>query len=312
MTRTGKIAKLPPLLQEELNHQLERGVPGRVLVAWLNDHPAVQAVLREFFEGAPVNEQNLSAWRCGGFADWQTRREFFDQVREVATDAGDFEKVAARMADHAAQLLSAQFAIALNRLPSPRAMAPDCQETSEPAPYDSLSRLKPLVAITRTVVALRRSDHEAARLQLEQAAFVVASDTRSAAESNSHPPAHPVAPASRIPYHAGPGHQGLSSQIKVPNFPATVPAGATSMECAADLHLSPASPIPDHADPEPKAKSSQIKVEKVEPHPASPRSTLHNSRFASPATPFPPRLKLTFPPLATHQFFCPTVNETVA
>src|SRR5436190_6506751 len=123
MSRTGKIAKLPPSLQEELNHELERGVPGRVLVDWLNSHPAVQAVLQEFFEDAPVNEQNLSAWRRGGFADWQTRRQFFDQVRGVATDAGDFEKAAASMAVHAARLLSAHYAIALSSLPSPRATA---------------------------------------------------------------------------------------------------------------------------------------------------------------------------------------------
>src|SRR4029079_11282114 len=112
MSRTGKIAKLPPALQEELNHQLERGVSGRILVEWLNAHPAVQAVLREFFEGAPVNEQNLCAWRRGGFTDWQTRREFYDQVREVAADSGDFEKVAADMAGHAARLLSTHYAIA--------------------------------------------------------------------------------------------------------------------------------------------------------------------------------------------------------
>jgi hypothetical protein len=46
MSRTGKIAKLPPELREELNRQLERGVPGRTLVVWLNAHPAVQEVLR--------------------------------------------------------------------------------------------------------------------------------------------------------------------------------------------------------------------------------------------------------------------------
>jgi hypothetical protein len=179
MSRTGKIAKLPHAIREELNHQLERGVPGRILVAWLNGHPAVQAALNEFFEGKPINEQNLSAWRCGGFADWQTRREFYDQVREVAADAREFEKVAANMAHHASRLLATHFAIGLSELGVPGASSGNTTADSEPCPYAALgARLKPLIAITRTVTALRRSEHESARLQMQKADFALTSESR--------------------------------------------------------------------------------------------------------------------------------------
>ena len=214
MSRTGKIAKLPPALQEELNHQLERGIPGRLLVAWINAHPAVQAVLREFFEGKPVNEQNLCAWRRGGFADWQTRRQFFDQVRDLAADAGDFEKVAANMAEHAARLLATHYAIALSSLPPPRASSGAADDFG-PNPYDSLSRLKPLAAITRHVVALRRSDHTAARMKVKELAFVFASGSQPDADPNIRFPAVSVSPASCIPDPADPEPQAKSSQIKV-------------------------------------------------------------------------------------------------
>src|SRR5262245_11881124 len=116
MAHPGKITRLPISLQEELNRRLERGVSGRLLVEWLNDQPAVQAVLAEHFKGAPVNEQNLSAWRRGGFAEWQARRAFFDEVRDVAEErAGDFTTVASDMAGHAARLLAAHYAVELHR-----------------------------------------------------------------------------------------------------------------------------------------------------------------------------------------------------
>src|SRR4051794_10430203 len=36
MNRTGKIARLPRSLRDELNRRLEHNIPGRTLVAWLN------------------------------------------------------------------------------------------------------------------------------------------------------------------------------------------------------------------------------------------------------------------------------------
>jgi hypothetical protein len=112
------------------------------------------------------------------------------------------------MAGHAARLLSAHYAIALSRLPSPRATA---ASDSEPCPYAALSaRLKPLAVITRTVCALRRGEHESARMKMKQQVIAFASGAQPAAESKGHFPAVPVSPRSRVPNHADPEHQAKS------------------------------------------------------------------------------------------------------
>src|SRR5450756_99361 len=84
MTRNGKIARLPKAIREQLNKNLEDGVPGVRLVDWLNSLPAVQQVLTEQFDGRGINETNLSEWKAGGFLDWQARQEMRAQAQELA------------------------------------------------------------------------------------------------------------------------------------------------------------------------------------------------------------------------------------
>jgi hypothetical protein len=158
MSRTGKIARLPRPIREELNVLLERSTPGRLLVAWLNSLPEVQELLRDFFEGKPVNEQNLSEWRRGGFSEWQTRNDLLDRAGDAGLDAEKLEAAAGPMAHHAAQFLSARYAVALANWNG------DPQATE----FAGLKYLSPLV---RDVSALRRHDIANARLKMEQYAF---------------------------------------------------------------------------------------------------------------------------------------------
>ena len=74
-TRTGKIARLPHSLREDLNLRLQNGEQGAKLVEWLNALPEVQRVLDEKFEGRPINEQNLTEWKQGGYEDWRKLQE---------------------------------------------------------------------------------------------------------------------------------------------------------------------------------------------------------------------------------------------
>jgi hypothetical protein len=69
-TRTGKIARLPKTIRDELNHRLDNGADGPELLAWLNALPEVQRVLAEKFGGRPLTKHNLSDWRRGGYAEW--------------------------------------------------------------------------------------------------------------------------------------------------------------------------------------------------------------------------------------------------
>src|SRR5262245_49068671 len=105
----GKIACLPPLLQEELNHRLAANIPGSRLLPWLNPLPEVQALLRESFQSRPVNHQNLTNWRRGGFLAWQTRQTLLNSFRELQSDAAAIEESLGSLTDHAARLIAFHF-----------------------------------------------------------------------------------------------------------------------------------------------------------------------------------------------------------
>src|SRR5437016_5555996 len=68
--RTGKIARLPEPIRQQLNRHLHNGLSGREIVAWLNEQPVVKQVMAERFGGWPISEHNLSEWRHGGYQDW--------------------------------------------------------------------------------------------------------------------------------------------------------------------------------------------------------------------------------------------------
>ena len=68
---TGKISRLPREIREQVNKKLDAGEPGNRLVNWLNELPAVRALLAGEFGGAAINEQNLSNWKQGGFREWR-------------------------------------------------------------------------------------------------------------------------------------------------------------------------------------------------------------------------------------------------
>src|SRR4030095_11593164 len=73
--RIGKIARLPRSVREELNQRIEDGEPAGVLLEWLNSLPVTQPVVKDYFEGRAITEQNLSVWRQGGFVEWQRNCE---------------------------------------------------------------------------------------------------------------------------------------------------------------------------------------------------------------------------------------------
>lgn len=87
MARQGKIARLPEAVREELNRRLRAGALGPQLLPWLNELPEARAVLEEFFQGNPINAQNLSDWRNGGFAEWEEKQDRTHRIKELASYA---------------------------------------------------------------------------------------------------------------------------------------------------------------------------------------------------------------------------------
>lgn len=70
MARTGKIARLPLAIREELNERLRDNESGAEILGWVNALPITQEILAKKFQGVPISDANLSEWRSGGFAEW--------------------------------------------------------------------------------------------------------------------------------------------------------------------------------------------------------------------------------------------------
>lgn len=154
-TRNGKIARLPHEIREQLNRRLLNGEQGKRLVVWLKGLPEVQAVVAAEFGGKPIREQNLSEWRKGGYTVWLRQREALDMARQLAADAGELQPAGAQpLADQMAVWLTARYLMALRKLAGKN--------------NDGETDLKVLREFCHDVVALRRGDHSAARLKIEQ------------------------------------------------------------------------------------------------------------------------------------------------
>ncbi len=156
MTRTGKIARLPRPVRDELNRRLRDGEPGKHLVAWLNAQPEARAVLAADFGGRAVTEQNLSEWKLGGHRGWLLQQEVLAGARELAAHAGDLRTAAGPLTDHLGVVLAARYAASLAKWDG---------ETDSAVGRE----LRMLRQFCQDVVELRRGDHSAARLQMEQA-----------------------------------------------------------------------------------------------------------------------------------------------
>lgn len=119
MTRNGKIARLPLAIREELNQRLQNGEQAKDMVVWLNSLPKVQDILKEKFAGQAISENNLSAWRTGGYAVWEqnrSTRESLDLFMEKAADLK--EKAGEDLPAGMALFLTAQMAREFNKLDS--------------------------------------------------------------------------------------------------------------------------------------------------------------------------------------------------
>ena len=153
LTHNGKIGRLPKAVQEQLNRRLEDGEKGGPLVAWLNSLPEVQSVLAAEFDGKPIREQNLSEWRKGGYKKWLWRQEALEMAREMEAETGELQSACTPpLTDQMAGWVTVRYLLAIRKL---------MNAESEPD-------LKMLREFCHDVVAVRRGDHSAARLKLEQ------------------------------------------------------------------------------------------------------------------------------------------------
>lgn len=155
MTRTGKIARLPRTIREQLNRRLEDGEPGSDLVAWLNALPPVQTVLKTEFADRPISEQNLSEWKSGGYRDWRKHQEAMELVRDLSANADELTQVTGEpLTDRMSPLLATRYMAVIKLLGV--------------AAGEDANDWKTLRELCSDVVALRKGDHSAERLKLER------------------------------------------------------------------------------------------------------------------------------------------------
>ncbi len=162
----GKIGRLPRALQEQVNRRLENGERARTLVAWLNTLPEVQAMLAAEFAGQPVNEKNLSKWRKYGYKQWLWHQQAVAMSREMTSPLNH------PVPDQMAGWVTARYLFAIRQLVENRASGE--------------ADFKTLRTILHDIVAVRRGDHSAARLQL--AAERLADKRRETSEASGGQP----------------------------------------------------------------------------------------------------------------------------
>lgn len=163
--RTGKIARLPLLIRDELNQRLLEGQPAREIMEWVNALPETERLLAEMrsamaYGGAyvgPIDDRNISDWRKGGYTDWLGRRERLEQTRELAQFAGRVARASGNnLSDGAAAILSGEILEVLEGA----AMARDGQDAAETA--------SALAKLTKALVALRDGDHNREMVDLKR------------------------------------------------------------------------------------------------------------------------------------------------
>ena len=159
MTRKGKIARLPRDVRDELNQRIENGEPGKDLVAWLNGLPEVKRVLAAYFGGREITEQNLSEWKGGGHLDWQKQEEERERASEFSADA---EKLAdstdGGLTGHLTTVLAVRYADTL------------ANWNGEVTP-EFRRKLQALRTLRQDLVALRQTDLNEIRMEMEQTRF---------------------------------------------------------------------------------------------------------------------------------------------
>jgi hypothetical protein len=153
-TRNGKIARLPLEIRDRLNARLADGEPGSRLVEWLNSNPAVLQVMQEQFDGRPINENNISEWRQGGYEEWVTLRSFLDETRILSENAGEIAETGISY-DHLHMVLLAYHAHLLQNW----MIMPE---------NDFKRKLDALRKLTASIMNMRRAELQKARLQLQR------------------------------------------------------------------------------------------------------------------------------------------------
>lgn len=159
MARIGKIARLPDHIRTELNNRLRGGESGPKILAWLASVPDVASVLVDVFDGKPINAENLSAWRLGGYADWLEKQDShwqrIERTRELAAMSMALASAGGgNLSEGAATILGGAILEVLEQLDDLRT----ADLTPEAAHLAVIT--ESIDGLVKSVSTLRRGDHD--------------------------------------------------------------------------------------------------------------------------------------------------------
>ncbi len=252
-TRNGKIARLPKQVRDDLNDRLGDGEPGKQLVEWLNGLPAVQEVLKLRFGGRPISEQNLSEWKQGGYQEWLRLQESRYLVQHLSEQAEDLEADAGNLAvsDRCATLLALELARNTEAL---------LQQNADPR-----ERWRHLQELLKAVGQLRREDHQAARLLLDQARWE--REALRLDQENSERAEKEVQRRATAP---------LVEALRAASLAQIFGPGAPGRQLASlldDLHLDSAPGMPTNGNQTPPQSTTPIQPNQTQSNPIKPDQT---------------------------------------
>ena len=156
MARNGKIARLPQGVRSHLNSRLQDGHDGNQILTWLNSLPAVRRVLADYFGNHPINEQNLTDWRQGGYQEWLACQDIAAQAAQLAASREDLQELAPGQSP--AELLAAAITFRCHAILA-----------GQPAELDdkALIQVRALGHLCHAVAKVLRGEQNAARLKME-------------------------------------------------------------------------------------------------------------------------------------------------
>ena len=170
-SRTGKIARLPRDVRDELNQRLLDGESGPGLLQWLNDLPEAKAALLRDFGGRAINEQNLSDWRQGGFRDWVAKMEAAEWLDDTLAEGLELKRTggggAAASRRKGSRAKAGEMESVTDRVAGwvfPHYVAAARGQLS--AAQTPAERWSVLRAICADLASLRRSEHYVERLRI--------------------------------------------------------------------------------------------------------------------------------------------------
>lgn len=159
-TRTGKIARLPHIIREEVNRRLLDGQSSRVILKWLNAEPDAVSTWERDFEGAPATAQNLSEWKLGGWKEWREQNQKIENLKTLGNFASKLARAGGDLPDGAACILSGQILEALEQ--AGNLAVTGGSDDAERNPYEGLAKM------AAAVTALQKASVSRGKLELDK------------------------------------------------------------------------------------------------------------------------------------------------